>query len=73
MKHEVTSIHLGEVQQQGTRRKRTHIRNSFIYNTPVKVTYTIPVTHEKWSLFETEMHKRVDSVKKKREAHYQVV
>ena len=64
MKHEVTSIHLGEVQQQGTRRKRTHIRNSFIYNTPVKVTYTIPVTHEKWSLFETEMHKRVDSVKR---------
>ena len=62
--YEVTSIHLGEVQQQGTCRKRTHIRNSFIYDAPVKVTCTIPVTHEKWSLFETEMHKRVDSVKR---------
>ena len=54
--YEVTSIYLGGVQQQETCRKRRQIWNSFIYNTPVKVTYTITVTDEKWSLFETEMH-----------------
>ena len=66
--HGISSIHLGE---RTTSRKR--IQNSLLYNTPVRVTYTVPVTHGKHDVFEKALHKRVTIIKKKRESHFEAV
>lgn len=66
--HGISSIHLGE---RTTSRKQ--IQNSFLYNTPVRVTYTVPVTHGKHGVFEKALHERVGIIKKKRESHFEAV
>ncbi|XP_019851287.1 PREDICTED: uncharacterized protein LOC109581533 [Amphimedon queenslandica] len=64
--HGISSIHLGE-----HTKSRKRIQNSFLYNTPVRVTYTVPLTHGKHGVFERALHERVSIIKKKRENHFE--
>lgn len=69
--YDILDIHLGEETNKAGHRRGLH--TSFIYNSPVKVTYQFDPTSRKGPLFEDALQRRVAVVKEKRERHFRMV